>query len=179
MTAIRLCGAAKRAGGTCSNPVGPGAKRCRFHGGSSPQAKAARQRRLVEAEATKFALREGVPLDRPAVEILSELAAEAVRLKNYLASRVEQLEELRYAGHSGEQIRGELAAYMQALDKAGDFVHKLARLGLDERQVKLDEARVVLLVGVVGRVLASPILGLDQHRQAVARELLASELETA
>lgn len=173
---LRLCGAARRSGGTCTQPIGRAAVRCRFHGGASPQAKAARQQRLAEAEAAK-AIKEAPRLNRPAVEVLQELAAEALAFKDALAERVAQLEELRYRGASGEQLRGELQAYTAALDRAEGFVHRLARLGLDERQVKLDEARVVLLVSVLERVLADPQLGLDSRRQALGRELLATALE--
>jgi len=175
----RLCGAKKRDGGTCAMAAMKGQTRCRMHGAKQPQKLAAAKRRLAEQAALRAVVREGIaPLGDP-VEQLRALASEAVGLKNFFADRLAALQELRYEGHAGEQLRSEVALYERALDRSQRFLHDLARLGLDERTVRLDEARVVLLVSVLERVLASPDLALDAGRQARGRELLAEALESS
>lgn len=46
--AVRYCGAKTRSGGTCKQRLNLGDKRCRFHGGASPQAKRAAALRLAQ-----------------------------------------------------------------------------------------------------------------------------------
>lgn len=138
---------------------------------------AAAQRRLAEAKATKTIQREGIaPLGDP-VELLRELAAEAVALKDFFSARLKALQELRYEGNTGEQLRSEVALYERALDRSQKFLHDLARLGLDERQIRIGEGQIVLVAAVLQRVLGHPSVGLDQEHRSVALELLASELD--
>jgi hypothetical protein len=153
-----------------------GQKRCRRHGGSSPRGLAAGARRLAEQKATKSLSREGIePIGDP-VDLLRGLCAEALALKDHFAARLQALEALRYEGNTGEQLRSEVSLFERALDRSQRFLHDLAKLGLDERSVRIDEAKVVLLVAVLQRVLADPSLGLDAGRQAKATALLAAEL---
>ena len=174
-----LCGAKTRSGGTCRQPRMLGARRCRMHGSAAPRARAAAQRRMAEQKALQAVEGAGVaPLGDP-VEQLRELASEALRLKDYFAERLEALESLRYMAHGtgGEQLRSEVALYERALDRSQRFLHDLARLGLDERQVRISEAQVVLVAGVLERVLGRTELGLDSARLMIARTLLVEELE--
>lgn len=174
-----LCGAKTRAedGHTCGYRAMLGQTRCRRHGGALKKNRAAAQRRLAAAAATKAIEREGIaPLGDP-VEMLRQLAAEAVALKDYFSDRLRELESLRYQGNTGEQLRSEVALYERALDRSQKFLHDLAKLGLDTRAVQIDEARIVLLVAVLEKVLASPELALDASRQARGRELLAEALD--
>ena len=177
MSERRVCGAKTRAGGECGHWAMAGGRRCRMHGGASPHVRAAAQRRVAEAKATKVIAREKLaPVDDP-IRALRELAAEALAVKAYFGDRVNALEQLRYQAGAGEQVRGELILYGQAFDRAAKLCESLARLNLDERTVRLDEARVTLLVGALARVLADPVLGLDAPRQARAAALLVEALE--
>lgn len=172
-----LCGAKTRAGGSCTYLAMVGGTRCRRHGGAAKQVRAAAARRVAEAKATQAIQREHLsPVDDP-IAALRELAAEALGVKRYFAERVNQLEQLRYQAGAGEQVRGELLLYGQAFDRAARLCESLAKLNLDERVTRIEEANVVLLVAVLARVLASPELGLDAGRQARGRELLADALE--
>ena len=174
-----LCGAKTRAGGSCTYRAMMGQKRCRRHGGSSPRGLAAGARRLAEERATRSVHREGIePIGDP-VELLRGLASEAVSLKDHFSARLKALEQIRYEGNSGEQLRSEVALYERALDRSQRFLHDLAKLGLDERSVRIDEAKVVLLVAVLQRVLADPHLGLDAARQAAATGMLVEALNAA
>lgn len=168
------CGAKTRVGGTCKYPAMMGGSRCNCHGGSAPRAKAAAARRLAEAKATKAIQREGIaPLGDP-VELLRQLAAEAVALKDYFSDRLRELESLRYQGNTGEQLRSEVALYERALDRSQKFLHDLARLGLDERQVRVSEAQLLILVGVISRGLAAA--GLPDDLRESARASIAAEM---
>lgn len=169
-----LCGAKTRVGGTCTYPAMLGGVRCRRHGGATPQVKAASARRLAESRALKAVRREGVaPVGDP-IAALRELASEAVGLKSHFAAQLKALEQLRYEGHSGEQLRAEVALYERALDRSQKFLHDLARLGLDERQVRVNEAQIAILVGVISRGLLAADLPPEQS--TLVREAIAAEL---
>ncbi|MGC2295308.1 MAG: hypothetical protein WA695_01255 [Candidatus Dormiibacterota bacterium] len=156
-----------------------GQVRCRRHGGALKRSRAAAQRRLAEAKATKAIAREKLtPVDDP-IGALRELAAEAIALKRYFGERVAALQSVRYEGHggAGEQVRAEMTLFGQMFDRSAKLCESLARLGLDDRVARIEEAKVVLLVAVLEKVLASPELALDPGRQARGRELLADALE--
>lgn len=169
-----LCGAKTRAGGTCAQRAMFGGARCRYHGGAIKRVRAAAQRRLAEQKATRAIEREGIaPLGDP-VEMLRSLAAEAVALKDYFSGRLRELEALRYQGNTGEQLRSEVALYERALDRSQKFLHDLAKLGLDERQVRVSEAQVVIFAGVIARGLAAA--GLPEDQTLTVRANIAKEL---
>lgn len=135
---------------------------------------AAARRRLAEQAALRTVQREGVaPVGDP-VEQLRALAAEAVGLKDFFAARLAALEQLRYEGKTGEQLRSEVSLYERALDRSQRFLHDLARLGLDERQVRVNEATAAVFLGVISRGLAAA--GLPEDLQMVARASIANEL---
>jgi hypothetical protein len=150
-----------------------------MHGASTPFKLRAAERRAQEAQAAKAVQRESLlPVDDP-IAALRELAAEALGLKRYFGERVNALEAIRYEGHggAGEQVRAEMTLYGQAFDRAARLCESLARLGLDERTVRIEESKVVLLVAVLQKVLADPALGLDAGRQSRGQELLAEALD--
>jgi hypothetical protein len=168
------CGAKCRDGHLCTQPPMHYQTRCRMHGASTPFKLRAAERRAQEAKATKAIQREGIaPLGDP-VELLRDVTAEAVGLKDFFAARLTALRELRYEGHSGEQLRSEVALYERALDRSQKFLHDLARLGLDERQVRVSEAQLLILVGVISRGLASA--GLPDDLRESARASIAAEM---
>jgi hypothetical protein len=145
-----------------------------MHGASTPFKLRAAERRKQEAEATKAIQREGIaPLGDP-VELLRDVTAEAVGLKDFFAARLKALSELRYEGHSGEQLRAEVALYERALDRSQKFLHDLARLGLDERQVRVSEAQVAIFVGVISRGLAAAAL--SEEATMLVRASIGNEL---
>ena len=174
-----FCGAKNRQGGTCKHPAMLGQARCRFHGGSTPRGLAAGRRRVALQKATRAIEQQGIaPVDDP-IGALRELAAEALGLKRYFGDRVAALESVRYEGHAGagEQIRAEMTLFGQMFDRSAKLCEALARLGLDERAVRLDELRIAMLVSVLTQVLADPSLGLDAKHQAHGRALLADALD--
>jgi len=143
---------------------------CVAHGGRAPQVKAAAQRRVLaraaEADAAALVAQEGVSgVDDP-LDVLARLAAEAVAMKDALASRVNALNELRYtaAGAGTEQLRAEVALYERALDRAAKFVEVMVRLDVEGRRVRVQEAYVVALGGVIDAILDGLALTAEQRR---------------
>ena len=145
-----------------------------MHGASSPQARLAAKRRLAQAAATRAINRNGIaPVGDP-IEGLRSLAAEAVALKDFFSDRLKALEELRYQGNTGEQLRAEVGLYERALDRSQKFLHDLARLGLDERQVRVSEAQTAIFAGVIARALSAA--GLPEETAVLVRSSIANEL---
>ncbi len=96
-------------------------------------------------------------------------------LKDFFAARMAALEEIRYATPgAGEQLRAEVSAYERGLDRAERFLADLARLGLDERRVRVTEAQATMLLGVIVRGLAAAELAEEQQLQA--RNAIGAEL---
>lgn len=155
-----------------------GATVCRAHGGAAPQTRAAASRRLAEDKATRSLARQGVrPLGDP-LAAFSDIAAEAVAVKEWAAGHVAELQDqLTIRDAKGtEQLREVVALYERAMDRAGRLLAEYVRLGIAERQVALTEAQAAMLAAVLDRVLTG--VGLDPADPAVRRvvhaELLAA-----
>ena len=87
-----LCGARTRSGGICQNPPMDGGARCRMHGGASPQARAAAERRQQEAALTVAAAKFAAARDvDPAQALLDEIAVTQGWV-DWLRARIEDLE---------------------------------------------------------------------------------------
>lgn len=147
--------------------------RCRWHGGGAPQVQRAAERRAILDGASRLGLLEGRIVDDP-IEELMRLAGEALALVDALKHHVAELERVgTTSGRYGETVKPEIAAYLEAIGRAERILTSLTRLGLAERFVKLDEARVEIVVKVLERVLAA--CGLNPQAQDVrahvAREL--------
>ena len=160
----RRCGATNRQGARCGNMALRGQRVCRFHGGKSPQAKQAAARR--EAERRAFAAlsrHKADPVDNP-LEAFRQLAGEVIFVKDWARKRVEELDELRYRGASGEQLRGEFQAFERLLDLCRRVLADYGRLNVDERLAAIDE-----------RVMAAYTQHAFEGLQAVLEQLLPEE----
>jgi hypothetical protein len=144
---------------------------CSTHGGKSPNALAGAARRLAEEKALSLLNISGrsQPVTDP-ISTLMDLAGEALAFKEILSEHVATLTEMRYRGKSGEQIRGELEAYERALDRAEHFCNNLAKLNLEERQLKINQAHVELTVTALDASMAA--VGIEgEQRDALLREM--------
>ena len=91
-----ICGAKKKTGDPCGTSPVKGGKRCTNHGGASPQAKAAAEKRLAEQEAketmTKAVRTLGLPVDvDPGKALLDEIHWTAGHVA-WLREKVQELE---------------------------------------------------------------------------------------
>lgn len=154
-----LCGGKKRQGaGTCTQPAGwgtdhPGFGRCKLHGGSTATGKAA----AAKAEG-RWLLGHLVPDRDPVTDPLAELRSLGAVVMQWMGACQEALETLkdyRYeAEHGGEQLRSEVAMFERSMDRAAAFLATLAKLGLDERQVAVSEAKASMLLRALEAGLA-------------------------
>lgn len=150
MDPSRQCTAtSSRSGERCRAPAILGGQVCQAHGGRAPQVRAAANRRLVEQEATKeLAKVEVRPIGDPIVA-LGEVAAEALAVL-----------EVAKANAAGAEVDSAWMAMLErSMDRAGKMLEACGRLGLEERRVKLDEARQDLANELVRGVLR--MAGLD------------------
>lgn len=171
--AIRLCGAKKHQGaGTCRKTAGwgtshPGAGPCRLHGGSTPTVSRGAERELADREAVKVLAGIGqfAPVDDPVAE-LQRLAGRAVKWMTVMEDSIIDLERIRYSSATAEQVDGRVTLYERAMASTSAILQGLARLNLDERSVRVQEAQVGVLVGAMRQALAEAGLA-DEMRQAI------------
>lgn len=159
--------------------LGTDPPRCRNHLGRPPelvkaQYLAQRQAVALFADAQEEALRHGIdPASLDVVGELLKLADEAVRWKGVCGRLVAQLEQIRYRGGAGEQIRGEIQLYTSALERAAKILTDIARLGIEERynsrQALISEEQASWTVRVIDAALAE--FGIDADSPDVAGKL--------
>lgn len=165
------CGAATRRADKrkCRRYLQEGEKRCKLHGGASPQAKRKTAERVLDAQ-IKHAI-SGMdikPIGNPLVA-LSTLAAEILAWKDLIAAHVEKLKgDLRYETEHSEQIRGEVTLYERALDRSVAVLAKIAQLKIDERLAAINEAQVQQMTRILEGSLDALGMSYDQKRQAFA-----------
>ncbi|MGV9707457.1 HGGxSTG domain-containing protein [Streptomyces sp. NPDC003483] len=168
------CGARCRDGSPCDNSPMRGGERCRMHGGASPRARAAAERRQVEGQARSLLAELGViPVADPLAQLL-QLAGEVLAWQKATSELVNQLDHIRYQGGSGEQLRAEVALYERAMDRAVSVLAAVARLNIDERLAAVSEKQAEAVIGAIEAGLAAVGVTGDQvltAKRAAARHL--------
>jgi len=157
---------------------------CYRHGGANKTTRAAGDRRVAEAKVEKKArqlasLFDIEPVDNP-LAALAQHVGEEIRFKDILATLVKDLhvEEIRYTDARGaEQLRSEIVVYERALGRVGDRLVAYARLGIDERLVKIEEAKAEVVMGAINAVIG--FLGATGQDAAEARRIAARHLKAA
>lgn len=162
---------------------------CATHG-RAPQIQTARQRRIAQADAKRRALqrleKEGYPVIRgpeAVIEILEErLAVQVgmVRALDELVEKLAQADELRYEHRAGEQLRGELQAWLQINQMVTRLGSDYLKIGLDERKVRISEAQARVLLNVLAALAVRLELTTDQRKiwaVAVPEELERAAIE--
>lgn len=191
------CGARCRDGSTCSNAPMQGAERCRMHGGSSPQARAAAGRRLAAAEWSRSF---GAPAEGadPTETVLDEIRWAAGHVA-WLRERVQETEpEALVWGVESEVEKGSgefpgvdvtssarSNAWVRLYGEERDRLIRMCKIahdmGIAERHVELAERVGALMADLLRGVLAELDLSEEQQRLASAAvprhlRLIASEL---
>lgn len=162
------CGAKARSneGLPCRRFPRKGQKRCKIHGGGSPQAKRAAVVRDVEQKIRKTLHGLEVVAVRDPLTTLSELAGEIMNWKDNLATHVGQLKTYGYSGEHGEQIRAEVQLYERALDRTVTILDKIARLDIDSRLAAIGERQADLVEAALAAALAVLDLDVEQQQKA-------------
>lgn len=168
----------------CRNTPVRGTNVCRMHGGSAPQVKAKAEERVAQQQfdeemSRALARLKVAPVDNP-LTVLAELAGQAVAFKDALAERVNRLnDDIRYEDMRGsEQLRSEVALWERALDRCERFVTSMARLKIDDRLAKVEEAQIELVLAALDAGLVAIDVAPDRRvaaKAAAARHLRAAE----
>lgn len=150
---------------------------CRYHGGAARQVKAKAAERVVAEEArTAFGrlADHSMPVTDPLTE-LTKLAGDVVAWKDFLAGRIETLENLRFEDAKGsEQIRGELVLFGQALDRCNTVLATVAKLNIDDRLVRISERQAEAVIAAIDAALDAA--DVPRERRADAKRAAASHL---
>lgn len=164
-------------------PVGT---QCYYHG-NAPQVRTAVMRRHAEFMAKDRAMkrleREGYPAvsgPEAVIEVLEERLSVQVALSRALdtiVSRLVEADQLRYEHRAGEQLRGEVEAWIRINQMVTKLGTDYLKIGLDERKVVIAEAQARILIGVIQAVLGR--LELNSEQRKLAAVVVPQELERA
>jgi len=194
------CGAKTRAGGTCVNLPMTGGKRCRVHGGSSPQAKAKARTRIAEGKARAVMVRLGLPepVEISAAEamiwMVSAKYAEVLWLRAMVGSidpgdlvwgvsreRTDAGTAVNVAGAPVPQEKTFEARpniWWQMLRTGEDQLVRYAAAaraaGCDEARVRLAESQGDAIVGALRRIFVR--LALSEAQQVLVGTVVPEEL---
>jgi hypothetical protein len=191
-----VCGARTRKGGFCQGQPCKGQKRCRMHGGASPQAKAAAERRVAEDKARKVMETYGQRADvDPASALLEEVQWTAGHVA-WLRTKVQELREKKLVWgrtqvETADKGAGEFTGVDTTTIKAAEVnawlalyqkerTHLLAvckaaiAAGIEERRVRLAERQGDLIVDVLRKILGD--LDLSPEQAAKVPEVAARRL---
>lgn len=145
------CSAHRKDGAPCMQPPMTGQRVCRKHGGKAPAAMAkAEERQAVAAAEAKVAqlwpgLASASPVKDP-VELLERLAGGLEQMVDVLGQRVDALAHLE-AGADLTRVRGQVLLFEKLLGHLRQTAVEMARLGIAERQVRIDEAIAGIVIG--------------------------------
>ncbi|GLU58590.1 hypothetical protein [Paenarthrobacter ureafaciens] len=191
-----VCGAKNKKSEPCGLSPAAGATRCGRHGGNSPQAKRAAERRVAEEKAKKELERGvrtlGLPFDiDPGKALLDEIHWTAGHVA-WLREKVQELqdEELVWGKTQTDTGIGPQGPVDTTTEKAGpsvwyelylkerDHLAKVCalalRAGIEERKVKLAESQGALVAEAIRRILAA--LNLSPAQQAMVPEIVPQQL---
>lgn len=173
------CTSHNRAGQPCGRHPATGQRVCKNHGGGSPQAIAAAERReLVKAAERQIqdlwvGLDQATPVTDP-VNSLQRLAGALEQLVDETGRRVSTMDHLAGGTHL-TALRAEVTLFERALARLADVLDKMARLGIAEKHVELEKERAQLVTAAFLTALA--VLGdrvtlLPADRDLVVRTFL-------
>lgn len=171
----RCTATSKRSGERCRKPAIVGGTVCAMHGGKSPAVAAAAEQRQVEAqaEATITKLWPGLAAASPVkdpVDQMERLAGALTSMLDQVGEKVNGLDHL--AGGTGlTQLRGELVLLDKVAGHLRALLADMARLGIAERQVRIEEDQAAIITTAFRAAIAVVQL-LPADRDLVVRTFL-------
>ena len=171
------CSAHTRAGRPCGQPPMRGQRVCKMHGGKSPGARENAEQRELEAKASVEVdkllwrgLANAHPVKDP-VGSLERLAGALEQAVDVVGGRVNDLGSVA-SGSSMQQLRGEVVLLERLLGQLRQALDAMARLGIAERHVELEQERAHLVTAAFLAALQSVSL-LPADRDLMLRTFLA------
>lgn len=177
-----LCGAnAKSTGLPCTRPVVRGANRCRFHGGASPQVKAAAARRVQIQQAEQAVATFGLSREVDPRDALLEEVYRTAGAVDWLHQKVQALDADDVIWGKTEEVNkgsGEFAGldvthaatvnmWVKLYQDERAHLVKVCKdaisCGIEERKVRLAEQQGAMLAGVIKAILGDLDLTPDQQ----------------
>lgn len=161
-----------------------GATECSHHNVGFTKQSAAQRRHAAESAKSRALMkyRKEGPIEISGAEDVINLLEErmGVQLKmaralDDLVGKLAELDELRYEHRAGEQLRGEVGAWLQLNQQLTKLGADYLKIGLDERKVQIAEAQAKILVGVIRAILDR--LDLTGEQRRVAARAVPEELE--
>lgn len=143
------CRAHTRKGNPCTQPPMTGQRVCRMHGGSAPQSIAAAEQRVVVAAAERVVadlwpgLDQAPPVKDP-VASMERLAGALEQLVDEAGRRVSVMQSVAGGEHL-TQLRAEVTLLERALGHLRGLLVDMARLGIAERHVQLEQERAQMV----------------------------------
>lgn len=132
-------------GGVCHTHRVKGAGRCRMHGGVSPTVKQKVARDRVESRLRGLVESMDMGPVHDPLTALKELAGEVVGWKDVMRLQVQELEALDVSTEYGETAKAVVQLFERAMDRAGEFLFKIARLNIDERLAAVTESQAKMI----------------------------------
>jgi len=188
------CGARKKDGEPCRAAPIRGGTRCRRHGGASPQALRAAQRRNTEAELKEWIVNLGEPEPIDPGEALLKLIAMKHGEVLWLREKVKELPEdglswgiaqhevgLGPEGPIDKETRKAQPHVLwtllrQAEDQLAAYAAKALTAGIEERRVRLAEQQGTLVATAIRRILDR--LQLTPTQLSMVSTIVPEELRT-
>ncbi|MEU4410749.1 hypothetical protein AB0F88_40115 [Streptosporangium sp. NPDC023963] len=137
----------KRSGEQCQNKALLGRKTCRMHGSTTARSKAAGERRVVEAEAGALVRKlladpDASPVENPVLELMRIVGRmrQAVDVLGEWVNEIEAEGRLEYTdGNLVRRIHVLVEAWERMMAEYRRALTDMAKLGIEERRVKLEE----------------------------------------
>lgn len=149
-----------------------GQRVCRMHGGKKPAAieKAAQRRAEAAAEQAVSKLWAGSAAARPVkdpVEAMARLAGQLEDALEFAGSKVSELRNVS-TGDNMNQLRGEIVLWDKLVGHFRTVLAEMARLNIEDRNVRLQQAQAQLVVLAVQALFAElPAVDADDRERAM------------
>jgi hypothetical protein len=169
---------------------------CDRHGGSLPVVKRAAFEQILNRtaeqtlhEITAVERQTGMvmrsrpfePVQNPFLELM-DLAGEMKAFKDRIGARVDamNIEEFRYEHErAGEQIRAEIMIYIKAMERLEACLTKIAKLGIEERMMRITERQAEIIEQALLRTLADAKYDLPAQIQKAMKDDVVRRLRVA